>query len=180
MRTFVAAVVTALVGAIAGAACDQLHVQSGVLAYARPMFLEQAWWVAPMFGAFTPVIVWGATPFAPGAGAAPARDLVTGAFWLVAAYAGSGLVDARAPTLYAVALLATWLVRVALAERRLQVAGFSLLLAAGGAAWEAFLSSTGAFWYTRPVYWVPLWLPGLYLHGAPLALAVARRVKASA
>ena len=26
---------------------------------------------------------------------------------------------------------------------------------------------------------VPLWLPGIYLHGAPLALAVARRVDAA-
>ena len=39
-----------LVGGVAGAACDQIHVQFGVLAYPLPQLWGQPWWVMPNFG----------------------------------------------------------------------------------------------------------------------------------
>jgi hypothetical protein len=57
------------------------------------------------------------------------------------------------------------------------VAAYSVLLAVAGTATEAVISSTGAFAYAHPdLLLAPIWLPGLYLHGAPLALALTRRV----
>ena len=37
-------------GLVGGALCDQIHVQSGVLAYRKPRLARQAWWVGPQFG----------------------------------------------------------------------------------------------------------------------------------
>lgn len=57
------------------------------------------------------------------------------------------------------------------------MAAYSLLLAAVGTGVEAAISSPGASAYSHPdVLAVPIWLPGLYLHGAPVALALARAV----
>jgi hypothetical protein len=54
-------------------------------------------------------------------------------------------------------------------------------LAIGGTSFEAVLAATGAFHYNQPDLWtVPLWLPGVYLHGAPLAMAVLRRMRTGA
>src|SRR4051812_7631186 len=53
-----------LAGGIGGALCDQIHVQAGVLAYAHPFVLDQAWWVAPQFGVAMLVVLAGARPFA--------------------------------------------------------------------------------------------------------------------
>jgi hypothetical protein len=51
---------------------------------------------------------------------------------------------------------------------------FSILLAAAGTGFEAALVGADMFRYADfdPV---PIWLPGLYLHGAALALAITRR-----
>src|SRR6266550_3894238 len=43
-------VIVFVAGSGGGALCDQIHVQSGVLAYPHPWVADQAWWVAPQFG----------------------------------------------------------------------------------------------------------------------------------
>jgi hypothetical protein len=45
---------------------------------------------------------------------------------------------------------------------------YAITCAIAGPAFEAALSSTGAFFYARPAWLVPEWLPALYLHLAPL------------
>ena len=81
-----------LVGGICGALCDQIHVQGEVLWYAVPVLLDQAWWVAPLFGGASLVMyvstsVW--APWserlapAPKANGEIARELL----WFVAMYA---------------------------------------------------------------------------------------------
>ena len=39
-----------VLGGIGGILGDQIHVQFGVLSYAHPELLGQAWWVGPLFG----------------------------------------------------------------------------------------------------------------------------------
>src|SRR5687767_4805839 len=176
MRAAAVAIVSIVLGGVGGALCDQIHVQTGVLSYPRPFLLDQAWWVAPVFGAGAPLVLFGALPFARAATDPRLRDLLVGFAWFLGAYLGSGLVGDRAPVLYAAVLGVTWLGRVALAPApRAPLVVYSLLLAAAGCLWEGWLSSTGAFAYARPLYWVPVWLPGIYLHGAPLAIACSRK-----
>jgi hypothetical protein len=177
MRVVAITIAAVLLGGIGGALCDQIHLRSGVLSYPESFFLGQPWWVAPLFGAGAPLVLFGAMPFARTAPAPTRRDLLAGLLWFVAAYAGSGLIGDRAPALYAALLGLTFAGRVALARDRRALLVFSLLLAAGGCLWEGYLTSTGAFAYARPLYRVPIWLPGLYLHGGPLAIAVARALR---
>ena len=161
-----------LAGGVGGALCDQIHVQAGVLAYAHPFLLDQAWWVAPQFGVAMLVILAGARPFALRS-RGRSRMLPDAALFL-GAYGATGLFN-RWPAGLAAALLAAWVVRVVVDESPGVLVVFSLLLAAGGTLYEGTLAGTGAFHYTRPdLYHVPLWLAGIYLDGAALALGVAR------
>lgn len=173
-------------GAIVCTLCDQTHVRTGVLAYRAPFVAGQAWWVPLVFVIATVaalaqwVVLAAVSP-------AIARDLRSGprdrwgareaayaAAWLVAVYVSSGFlqgVPRGAFALYvALFMLRAWAVDAP------GVVAHALLFAVGGTAFEAALSSTGAFWYTRPdLAGVPVWLPGLYLHGAFVSRAVMRR-----
>ena len=155
-------------GSIGGALLDQIHVRGGVLSYPKPDLARQPWWVAPQFGVGALLVDASARPMA--RRAAP-RSLAPDAAWFFASYLASGAFR-RWPRMLAFAFLVTWMARV---RREPVLAGYSVALAAAGTAYESWWSSTGAFSYSSPdVAGVPLWLPGLYLHGAPLALAVAR------
>jgi hypothetical protein len=144
--------------AIGLSACDQMHVRGGVLTHrGRP------WWVPPMFGCAGVVIAHTARPFV-----REPRAIVPNAAAFVAAYAATAFVDRPRPL--AAALWATGLPRVR------DDLPFALLLAAAGPAVEVAVARTGAFAYTRPERDVLPWLAGLYVHGAPLALAVSSRM----
>ena len=156
-----------VVGSLGGALLDQIHVRTGVLSYPKPLLAGQPWWVAPQFGVGALVVETTARPVA---GRVGARSMPADAAWFFSAYAASGLLR-RWPRALAAAFLVTWLARV---RREPALAAYSLVLALGGSAYEGWWSSTGAFAYAAPdVGGVPIWLPGLYLHGAPLALSVA-------
>jgi hypothetical protein len=167
-------------GGIGGAALDQIHVQSGVLAYRHPWLWDQAWWVAPQFalacvGLFLAARSWAARTRV--VGGRPARGRVAAdAAWFLAAYGASGLFG-RHGALLTAGYLVTWVARMAWPWRldRMPVAVFSVLLAIGGCLYEGTLASTCAFHYTHPdLYHVPVWLAGIYLHGGPLAITLAR------
>jgi hypothetical protein len=161
-------------GGIGLALCDQIHVQAGVLDYETGGFFGQAWWVPLQFGVAALAIVAGAAPFARGRAKPGAATFLTGTLWFVAAYAASGLFDAH-PYALAAAFVVTWALRVALARQPSSLVAFSLLLAAAGTGAEAILSAAGTFAYANPdLLGVPIWLPGLYLHGAPLALVLSK------
>jgi hypothetical protein len=113
-------------------------------------------------------------PFARGRDRPRPAAFATGVMWFAGAYAASGILDSH-PYALATALVATWALRVALARQPASLVAYSLLLAAAGTGAEALLSAAGTFSYANPDFLgVPIWLPGLYLHGAPLALALAR------
>ena len=165
-----------VVGAIGGAAYDQIHVQAGVLAYPRADVLGQSWWVAPNFGlAAVMIAVTGAwvARWAQRLRVQPVTDseLFSGFAWFTLAYLASALLPFAPPVTFGL-FLATWLARVLPRPDRLPQLVEGVGLALCGTSFEAALSATGAFHYLHPdLGLVPAWLPGLYLHGAPLALA---------
>ena len=131
-----------------------------------------------VFGAGTLAILVAATRYARRAGtrAATPKSLVLGTLWFVGIYFASGL-GFRWPAALAGVFLVTWIGRIWLRPDRVSFALFSVLLAIAGSAFEAALSAAGGFAYALPgPLVVPLWLPGLYLHGAPLAVAIASRL----
>ncbi len=161
-------------GGLGLALCDQIHVQAGVLDYdAGGALFGQGWWVPLQFGLAALAIVIGAIPFARGRSRPDAAEVAIAVTWFVGAYAVSGVLDAH-PWALAALLLGVWAPRVAMASGRGALVAYSLLLAAAGTAAEAILSAAGIFAYADPdLLRVPIWLPGLYLNGAPLALALA-------
>jgi hypothetical protein len=164
-------------GAAAGAALDQIHVQTGVLSYRKPTFLRQSWWVAPQFGVAAVAIAEAARAFAarsPDGGESRSIGLGPDAVWFVASYVSTGLCR-RWPRALSTLLLLTFFARLARRDDAGRVAVFAFGLAAFGTGYEHTLSGSGAFSYADPdVGNVPLWLPILYLQGAPLAIDLVR------
>jgi hypothetical protein len=172
-------VLTFLVGGVLGAALDQIHVRFEVLYYPRPVFLDQDWWVVPLFGAASIAFLIAATPFARALeGRTPAPSLlrlVLESVLFVGAYLMSGLFKDHSAAL-ALFFSLTFALRMTLVPGGAMIALFSVLAALSGTGFEILLSATGAFYYRAPdLLGVPAWLPGLYVQGAPLALSIARK-----
>ncbi len=163
------------IGGISGALYDQIHVQGHVLAYPRDDLLQQSWWVAPNFGLAAVLIA--LTGGWMGRWAAKLRDapvdafeLLTNFIWFTAAYLASALLTWPPPLVMAL-FFVTWLARVLPRRDRVPQLVQGVGMALAGTGFEAVLSATGAFHYLHPdLGHVPFWLPGVYLHGAPLAL----------
>ena len=171
-----------VLGGLLGALCDQIHVQGQVLSYAEPLFAGQAWWVAPNFGLATCVMylttsLW--VRWSERLAPAPVTrgELARHALWFLAAYglsAGMQLKPLWLTMLYAILFVRRLLRRNDVGP---QLAN-ALCLAAGGTLAESALASTGAFAYRAPdLGYVPMWLPGIYLHGSLLAMAVVRALR---
>ncbi|WP_165783205.1 DUF2878 family protein [Leptospira barantonii] len=170
-------ILLALGGGIGLALCDQIHVQFDVLRYFHSGVFGQAWWVAPQFILATFFMYFGASVFRKEIEAFEIRDFTLSLVWFVAAYFASGLF-AGTPITLAVIYLATWLFRIVFSQERKSLAIFSVLLAICGTSAEALISNAGFFVYNRPDFLlVPIWLPGLYLHGAPLIWSLISWVK---
>jgi hypothetical protein len=100
--------------------------------------------------------------------------VVAAAAWFIGAYAATA-VFWHHPRVLAILLGLTWLDRVALRPDRWPLIGFSVGLAVVGTLYEGALAGAGAFSYQHHDFFhVPFWLPGLYLHGALLAVAAFR------
>jgi hypothetical protein len=86
-----------VIGGVSGTLLDQIHTQLRVLDYPRPIFLGQAWWVAPNFGLATIAIFFGVAPlarsFTKDGGIAEERALIRAAVPFVLAYLATGLLD---------------------------------------------------------------------------------------
>lgn len=154
---------------------DMCHVRFGVLTYPGPgTYFGQAWWVAPLFMVATIGFVVMAWPFAPHARSPLGRDVVTGALWFFGTYVATA-VFGEYELLLTVAILTIWILRVIRRSDRVIVALFSVLLAIGGTLFELGVNYAGlAHYEVHGLLLVPLWLPALYLQGAPLALVMTR------
>ena len=156
-----------LLAFIGGTVCtigDHLHATMGVLYYRRPVVWSQAWWVWPLFAGATVVAVFGAGVTRRVFGAAPldkrAREILGDVIAFTTAYAYTSFGWQR-PTVVLVVLLAFWAARAVTLPG--WVAAYSVVAVIGGCAFEATLSSTGAFSYHHPDWGgIPRWLPGIY------------------
>lgn len=168
-----------IIGGLCGATLDQLHVQGGVLSYAHPVLAGQAWWVAPNFGLascamYLVTLAWvgwaeRARPVAPSR-----AELALDALWFVGAYAAS-VAAQKSPVTLATVYALLYLRRLLRREDALPQLGLGVCLALGGCLTEAVLAQIGLFRYAHPQVWtIPVWLPGIYLHGGPLAMATVR------
>jgi len=174
-----------LASCIIGPALDQIHVIGGALSYAHPWLFGQAWWVGPQFGlAFAGICAasllvqhhFGTRNPEPTHTARVGQQ----AAWFVAAYLTTGILWEH-PWLVAALLAAGLLVRLASVRPDAASVRTILVLALAGTAYEALVASLpGTFDYTltggAPV---PVWLPLLYAHGAPLLRTFAKNATAA-
>jgi hypothetical protein len=169
--------VVVLAGGLGLTLCDQLHVHAGVLAYPRSdlRIAGQSWWVAPLFLLVAVLVMAAAATVVrarPRSGSW--AHVARASAWFVGAYAATATFEHH-PRVLAIVLTLVWIDRVALRSDRWQLIGFSVALAVAGTLGEGTLAASGAFAYRyHDIYHVPMWLPTLYLHGALLAVAVAR------
>ncbi len=163
-------------GGMSGAAYDQIHVQGHVLEYPHAVFLQQDWWVAPLFGLASVVLVATGGGVARWAerlkpGAIGDREIVSYFGWFTAAYLASALLPIP-PSALAALFAVTWLARVLPRPDRAPQLLLGVVMAVVGSSFEAWLTTTGSFHYLNPdLGAISSWLPGLYLHGGPLAIA---------
>lgn len=175
-----------LASCVIGPALDQIHVVSGALWYAHPWLFGQAWWVFPQFGlafAFICAVslavqhAYGTRTPTP----TPAPRIAQQAAWFVAAYLTTGLLWEH-PWTTTVLLAAGLAIRLVSVRPDAAAVRTIALLALAGTAYEAALSSIpGTFSYalhgaSLPV---PVWLPLLYAHGAPLLRTFATNATAA-
>lgn len=157
---------------------DLLHVRYGVISYpsSGPLF-GQAWWVAPGFAIAVVAMIVAAWPFAEFIARQRRKDILRDAAWFFASYAGTAVAGEKVVGLSAL-LFGLWMYRLGSRPDRRPLAVFSVVLGLGGTIAEIALHATGLCRYSQRQLWnVPVWLPLLYMMGAPLAVGVARWVR---
>ena len=166
---------------------DRVWVVAGTLQYPTEGPGRQPLWVFPMLGmAGTGVVLiyrflsrWLLKGESARAGEDHARAVLLGAAWFIAAHVGGPFFGARYPVQYLVLLSAVWLVRVALLRLEIRelllVVGVSLAMAVAGVVGEGVACLMGMMYYPEgPLFYTPLWLPGIWLQAALWARALSR------
>ncbi|WP_430462291.1 hypothetical protein ACQUQU_05725 [Thalassolituus sp. LLYu03] len=155
---------------------DAIHVLTSTLSYPDPLWMGQASWVFPLFFmAFLAMALGGwlliqSLPDAIvgeyGRQGGSWRGLMDQLLLFLLIYLLSGFGN-HSPDLLLTIFSVTFFVRLALAQNRIFVLLLALLLAPGGMVAEGFLHEFGMVSYREPEWFnVPLWLGGLYAHGA--------------
>lgn len=170
----------------AGVLCtllDQVHVRTATLGYPHAVLFGQDWWVLPnfMLGVIPALALYPWVARAMGEGADLAwregawRGVAVSLVLLSVVYASSGVFNQH-PRVLLVAMLAFYALRMGYEGSR-SLLVVSVLMAIGGSSIEASLCALGKFYYRVPDgMGVPMWLPGVYLHGAFALRAVMRAV----
>lgn len=164
-------------GTIGGGTLDQIHVQSQTTVYENPILLGQPWYIALVFGTGIALGWVVAQPFArklypepP-----PLKTIALHAVTFLGAYFASAALHSTRP-LAAAVLWSTFFARAVASPNPRALLGFAGIAAIGGTAIEIAVSALGSFHYVGSDFLgVPLWLPALYAHAAPIGLALARR-----
>lgn len=155
---------------------DGIHVLTGTLAYPDPFLFGQAWWVFPgfflvfMFMGHAYALVAERLPAAVPADLSRSggtiRELVEAASAFIFVYMMSGFGNAR-PDLLSVIFYGAFAVRWLFTYDRAWLLLLAIVMAIGGMAAEGALSALGLVAYRHAnIFHVPLWLGGLYVHGA--------------
>lgn len=170
------ATILVLLAAVIATLCDKVHVLTKTIVYPPPTIDGQGWWVFPGFViAFSIMVItylmlnrylpenikryYSTTPGTPSA-------LVESFLLFVLVYVLSGFAS-TSPLFLNGFFYVTFLFRLAVTRDRAFIFIFSCLLAVGGCLVEGVLSMNGLIQYSRAdFFYVPAWLPGLYLHGS--------------
>ena len=165
-----------LMAATVATLCDKVHVMTHTLVYPPPTIDGQAWWVFPCFFMAFSIMVVGYLIFARHLPEKIEREysrtggdlsgLVESFLLFVMVYLLSGFASNH-PLFLNALFYGTFMIRLSVAKDRLFMAVIGLVLAVGGAFAEGVFAMMGLMDYSRPdFFYVPAWLPGLYLHGA--------------
>ncbi len=168
--------IIALLGAALATICDLNHVTTGTLSYPTPWLFGQPWWTFPGFAvafAGMALLYAGLVRWLPAsiervycAGPGSAGELLDSMLLFAFVYLISGFGNDN-PDVLTWLFGGTFLLRLALARERVFMTIIAVLLALGGTLAEAALGAGGLVAYgNTELIGVPLWLPGLYLHGA--------------
>lgn len=166
----------ALLGAAVATFCDAMHVHTQTLSYPQPYMFGQAVFVFPgFFGAFLimggayrllvrylPRAVARAVSTSPGDQRELTESLVSFALvYLLSAFGN------REPVLLSYLFYATALLRLTVTSERGFMTLLALILALFGILAEGTMTVLDLVRYREPeIYGVPVWLGGLYMHGA--------------
>lgn len=150
---------------------DRFHIVFGVLSQNDQSFFGQAWWVPLVFGVAGLIMfpswmvirrVFRGTVY-------PIKlpSLISSAILFLVAYAATGPFAKYGLTLVGV-LVGSWLLRLWWrTQTDVATVLFCLSLAIAGPLVEIGFSWAGMFKYHVHHFWtIPMWLPGIYLHGA--------------
>jgi hypothetical protein len=166
----------ALLGALLTTVCDGIHVHTQTLSYPDPLMFGQAWWVYPGFVlaflfmecAYLLVVVRLPAGISTQKSVTKgnARELIESATVFALVYLLSGFGNFE-PALLSVIFYGTFVMRWLFSYDRSWLLLLSVSMAIGGMFAEGVLSAAGWVTYRYvDVFHVPLWLGGLYLHGA--------------
>jgi len=164
-----------VLGGLSLTLCDRVHIHFGVLEQANRSVGGQAIWVFPMFGTLSLAVVhgygWLRRFMGEQAHESSLATTAVAAVFAIGAYASTGPLDSMGSTLMTAFALA-WIIRIVMRSGRTPVV-FCLILAVLGPLGEVAMSALGTFHYLHPdLGSVPIWLPGIYLHGGLLASEV--------
>lgn len=166
----------ALIGALIATLCDKNHVETETLHYPNPFWDGQPWWNYPAF--FIGFVAMGLVyheltqrlpstidrTFSTSTG--DVKDFSESLILFTLVYILSGFGN-ESPLFLNLFFYGTFLLRLAITPDKMFMLIISILIGIGGAFTEGFMSDMDLVYYTKPViYYVPLWLAGLYLHGA--------------
>ena len=184
-RNVTGVVKLAALGGIVATVCDANHVATGTLAYPRPVLFGQAWWVLPGF--FLGFVLMGASYLVAGSRvrrtAATEESCAPGtvavfveamtSFVLVYLMSGFGN---ESPAALSLVVYGAFAVRWAFTYERAWLLAVAVTLAIGGMAVEGSMGAAEIVAYRHvDVFHVPMWLGGVYMHGA-FALREGMRV----
>ena len=178
MRTlsFSGLISLALLAAVVCTLGDAIHVYTATLSYPEPLWFGQADWVLPLFFAafllmafcgwllltHLPAAVSGCYAQAGGSW----RELVDQLLLFILIYLLSGFGN-HSPDLLLTIFTLTFFLRLAFCRQKVLLLLLALMLAPGGMVAEGLLGHFGWVAYREPEWFnVPLWLGGLYAHGA--------------
>ena len=172
-------------GGVAATLCDANHVATGTLRYPHPALFGQAWWVLPgFFVAFLgmgagylvaasrmPAGVSTEQSRAPGSPGVLAEAMTS----FVLVYLASGFGN-ESPALLSLVFYGSFALRGAFTYERAWLLVLAVALAIAGMTTEGAMGAVGLVAYRHvDVFHVPLWLGGVYMHGA-FALREGMRV----
>ncbi len=167
---------TAILGAVICTLCDKLHVLTGTLSYPIPFWGGQPWWTFPGF--FAAFIIMGllyvklinvlpnSINRAYSCSHGSNRETLDALLIFTLVYLSSGFGHEYSFILTFI-FFVTFLFRLIFAIDKSFILILGIILGIGGAMGEGILSAFDLVHYSMPeIFHVPVWLVGVYLHGA--------------